>query len=278
MSSRWSVKHAIISGGSSGIGLAMAKALAADGSHITVLDLSAPEQIIEQIVAECKTDAQQVLAIEVNMTDATAVRAAVAQVLEQQGAPDFALNCAGIQFADNFEKIPDDAYDKVIMVNLIGSRNFAVAVLPTMQPGSQFALLASMGGLIANYAYSAYSASKFGVVGLAEVLRIEYAPVGIGISMICPPEVPTPMVEEESRHMHPVQRELKDSAGLVTTDELVPYALDKCVLKKQFRVIPGARARLMYMLSRYLPSGFFNWYVDGVVRKTFSSNPDAPRR
>jgi NAD(P)-dependent dehydrogenase (short-subunit alcohol dehydrogenase family) len=278
MNSRWNVKHAIISGGASGIGLAMAKALAADGSHITVLDLNAPVAIIEQIVAQCKTQDQQVLAIEVNMTDAPAVRAAVASAVEQQGPPDFSLNCAGIQFADNFEKIPDDAFAKVINVNLIGSRNFAVAVLPTMQPGSQLALLASMGGLIANYAYSAYSASKFGVVGLAEVLRTEYAAVDIGISMICPPEVPTPMVEEEMRHMHPVQRELKDSAGLVTTDELVPYALDKCVLKKQFRVIPGARARLMYVLSRYLPSSIFNWYIDGVVRKTFAKNPDAPRR
>ena len=278
MSSRWKVKHAIISGGGSGIGLAMAEALAADGSHITVLDLNAPAPVVEQIVARCKTRSQQVLALEVDITDAPAVRVAVASAVDQQGAPDLSINCAGIQYADNFERIGDAAFERVINVNLLGSRNFAVAVLPTMPPGSQLALLASMGGLIANYAYSAYSASKFGVVGLAEVLRTEYAAVGIGISVICPPEVPTPMVAQEMRHMHPVQRVLKDSAGMVTTAQLVPYALDKSVLKKQFRVIPGVRARFMFTLSRWLPDSLFNRYVDRVVRKTLARNPDAPRR
>ena len=82
MSSRWKVRHAIISGGGSGIGLAMAEALAADGSHITVLDLNAPAPVVEQIVARCKTGSQQVQALEVDITDAPAVRVAVASAVE----------------------------------------------------------------------------------------------------------------------------------------------------------------------------------------------------
>jgi len=61
-------------------------------------------------------------------------------------------------------------------INLKGSRNFAAAVLPHMASGSRLVLLASLAGLVGNYAYAAYNASKFGVVGLASALRIEYKP------------------------------------------------------------------------------------------------------
>jgi NAD(P)-dependent dehydrogenase (short-subunit alcohol dehydrogenase family) len=278
MDTHWGVRHAIISGGASGIGLAVAKALVADGSSVTILDLEIGQQIVEQIGAQRQSDAQNVLSFEVDIVDAPAVRKAVDEAVAKVGLPDFSLNCAGIQYATNFERIDDEAFARVINVNLLGSRNFAFAVLPHMQNGSQLAFLASMGGLIANYGYSAYSSSKFGVVGLAQVLRTEYAPLGIGISMICPPEVPTPMVEKEKQNEHPVQRKLKDSAGGVSLEKLVPYALDHAIIKKQFRVIPGATARFMYHLSRLLPVGVFNWYIDSVVAKTFKRHPEAPRR
>ena len=153
MTTRWGVRNAIISGGASGIGLAMVKALAADGrrqtadgSNIVVLDLKAPKKIIAQISAERKSDTQQVMPFEVDISDAPAVRTAVDKAVEELGMPDFALNCAGVQYAGNFAQIPDDKFAMVINVNLLGSRNFAFAVLPHMQCGCQLGLLASMGG------------------------------------------------------------------------------------------------------------------------------------
>lgn len=278
MSTHWGVRHAIISGGASGIGLAVGKALAADGSNITILDLKIAAEIVEQISAQCQSAEQQVLSYEVDIVDAPAVRVAVDAAVAKAGQPDFSLNCAGIQYATNFAQINDEMFARVINVNLLGSRNFAFAVLPHMQNGSQLGLLASMGGLIANYGYSAYSSSKFGVVGLAQVLRSECAPLGIGVSMICPPEIPTPMVDKEKLNEHPVQRQLKDTAGVVSMEEFILYALDNAIINKQFKVIPGATARFMYHLSRLVPVNLFNWYIDRVVTKTFKQHPEAPRR
>ncbi|MGI9287340.1 MAG: SDR family NAD(P)-dependent oxidoreductase, partial [Pseudomonadales bacterium] len=278
MNATWDVKHAIISGGASGIGLALAKALAGDDANISVLDLNIPEEKKQEITTQSRSDQQKILTFAVDITDAAAVRVAVNEAVAELGAPDFAINCAGINVAANFEQITDQQYFQVINVNLIGSRNFAVAVLPAMQAGAQLAFLASMGGLVANYAYSAYAASKFGVVGLANVLRTEYAPLGIGISAVCPPEVPTPMVEQEMENMHPASRALKDGAGLVELEELVPYVLENALRKKKFMVIPGMRARLMYGLSRLVPSSWFHAYADRIVRNVFAEHPEAARR
>lgn len=278
MTSRWNTKHAIISGGASGIGLATAKALLADGSNLSVLDLRISDDLRDDLASNRLNDAQQLQLLPVDITDAAAVREAVDEAVNLLGKPDFALNCAGINLTANFAHIADQDFARVININLLGSRHFAVAVLAHMQAGAQLALLASLGGLIANYAYSAYSASKFGVVGLANVLRTEYAIEDIGVSAICPPEVPTPMVEAEHESMHPAQRALKDSAGVVELDYLVPYMLDAAILKKRFMIVPGLQAKLMYAVSRFAPMSWLHAFVDRTVRQVFDQHPDAIRR
>ena len=82
------------------------------------------------------------------------------------GAPELAINCAGIQRASPFEQLPAEHFEQTVAVNLVGSRHFAAAVLPHMVAGSRLALVSSMAGFAANYSYAAYSAAKFGVVGL----------------------------------------------------------------------------------------------------------------
>lgn len=275
---RWNVGTAIITGAASGIGLAAIKALVADGSNVVAIDLKIPQATIEALNSLKTRKEQKIVALEADVTDAQGLREAVNGAVKELGAPDFALNCAGIQRAGNFEQISDEDYAAVINVNLLGSRNFSRATLPHMRAGNQLALLASMGGLVGNYGYSAYAASKFGVVGLAEVLRLEYQPLDIAVSVICPPEIPTAMVEEEMKTMHPVARELKDSGGLVQLEELIPYMLNECIIKKKYMVIPGRQARILRVAIKLLPTALFNWYIDGVVNKVFKREPSAPMR
>jgi NAD(P)-dependent dehydrogenase (short-subunit alcohol dehydrogenase family) len=276
--SRWDVKLAIVSGAASGIGSAVTRALLEDGSSVIAVDLNMTDAAVAMLEQACHNPDQKVVPVSGNVADAPGLRSLISAAVAEHGQPDFALNCAGINRTGNFEKISDEDYTAVITVNLLGSRNFARAVLPHMAAGSQFALLASLGGLVANYAYSAYSASKFGVVGLAEVLRVEYKPLGIGVSVICPPEIPTPMVEAEMKDMHPAQRALKDTGGLVELEDLVPYLLNKSVRDKQYMIIPGARARLTSLLFKLLPSRLIQAYTDSVVKKVFVEHPDAPKR
>ncbi len=140
-----------------------------------------------------------------------------------------------------------------VEVNLIGSRNFSAAVLPLMTPGAQLALIASLAGLVPNYGYAAYSASKFGVVGLAGCLRLEYRPKGIDVCVVCPPEVETPMVTEERRSGDAVGLELKKFSGTLGLEEACEQILSGLAARR-WMAVPGRRARLTRRLAQLAPA------------------------
>ena len=94
-----------------------------------------------------------------------------------------------------------EAFDRIIQVNLYGARNVVEAVLPSMlaRGSGKIVLVGSMGGIVAVYGYTAYGASKFAVVGLAQCLRYELKPRGISVACFCPGEVDTPGLAEDAR-------------------------------------------------------------------------------
>ena len=150
------------------------------------------------------------------------------------------------------EDTSPEAFKKVIDVNLNGSFNFASAIMPLMKPGSQIALIASVAGLISNYGYSAYGASKFGVVGLATTLRYEYEHQGIAVSCVCPPEVKTPMVAEEHANGDPVSLELKKFAGSMDPDDACDQIFAG-IQSRKWMIIPSFEAKSLIFISRVLP-------------------------
>lgn len=265
------IKHAVISGAGSGIGQAVARALYSQGVSVTLLDLHLDSSAVTG-TSDANDNSIALQAYQLDIRDDVSVRQAIDDAVAKLGGIDFAINCAGINICAPFEQARSEDFGKVIDINVKGSRHFAAAVLPHMQKGAQLALIASMGGVIANYAYSAYSASKFAVIGLAEVLRMEYAPKGIGVSVICPPEVPTPMVAQEVINMHPVQRALKNVAGSVSLDELVPYVLEQTWQRRRFMIVPGAKARFIYLLSRIIPRRWMHGYTDSVIRRVLKQH------
>ncbi|MBP6683695.1 MAG: SDR family NAD(P)-dependent oxidoreductase, partial [Halioglobus sp.] len=157
----------------------------------------------------------------------------------------------------------------VMRVNVFGSRNFVDAVLPYLRPGARLALVASMAGFAANYSYAAYCASKFAVVGLGRVLRLELRPGDIDVSIICPPEVDTPMVVEEAKTMHPVSRTLKDLGGSLSLEEAMKGILAGLDAGRHV-IIPGFKAKLTYFCNRYLPDFIMNGVVDRIVRSVLA--------
>ena len=100
---------------------------------------------------------------------------------------------------------------------------------------------------------------------LGKVLRLEYKPRGIDVSLICPPEVDTPMVVAEMQNMHPVSRKLKDLAGTLSVDEAINAIMSGLDAGRGI-IIPGTKAKLTYFCSRYLPDFIMNGVVDRVVR------------
>jgi 3-dehydrosphinganine reductase len=242
-------KTALISGGGSGIGLALAETLARRGARVAAFDLKFSDAARARLRQACP----QALFFEVDIRDAAGVKAAVGDAVQQLGAPDVAINSAGVQVARPFLDLSSEQYDFVIDVNLKGSRNFAAAVLPHMRSGAHLALVASLAGVVSNYGYAAYSSSKFGVVGLASALRIECKTQGIVVSAICPPEVPTPMVDEERRTAPAVTMQTKQFAGTVTLPDLCTQVMHG-LERDRFMIVPGSwRARFTVFMSRTFP-------------------------
>ncbi len=238
-----------VTGAGSGIGQALAEAFAKHGSRVAAFDL----KFTDEARARLQKDCPGVVFFEVDVRDADRVELAVRQAVAQIGPPDVAINSAGVQVALPFLEITSERYDFVIDVNLKGSRNFAAAVLPHMRIGGRLALVASLAGIVSNYGYAAYSSSKFGVLGLASALRIECKTRGILVSAICPPEVGTPMVEEERRTAPAVTLQTKQFAGTVTLEDLVTQ-VTRGLERGDFMIIPGSwRARSTAFLARTFP-------------------------
>ncbi|UCH28669.1 MAG: SDR family NAD(P)-dependent oxidoreductase, partial [Myxococcales bacterium] len=259
-------KTALITGAASGIGLQLAQDLAKSGTDLILMDLDVPADVLDRVRSARQEASQIVEAIAVDVAEEAAVAQAVDLAMSMAPTPDLVIHSAGIQIAKPFEELASEEFRRVIEVNLMGSRNVAAALLPRLQPGARFAFISSLGGLIPNYSYSAYAASKYGVVGLAGTLRLEYEPRGVHVSLICPPEVDTPMVIDERRTMHPANKALKELAGRLTVETAARRILDG-LARGDFLVIPSGRARFAYALDRFLPRSVAHRITDLFVRR-----------
>lgn len=257
MSRTWNT--AFLTGGGSGIGLRLAEMLAARGVRLAIFDLRINDDVHQQLTSV----APAAVFHEVDVRDAAGLAAAVDRAVGEVGTPQLAINCAGVQRARVFEELTAADFDFVVDVNLRGSRNFAAAVLPHLAAGSNLVFIASLAGIVANYGYAAYNASKFGVVGLASALRIECKPRDIDVTVVCPPEVETPMVAEERRTAPAITMQNKQFAGVVTLDDLCEDIL-RGAARSEWMIVTGFKAKLTRLMARLTP-GLGNWVVDRMV-------------
>src|SRR5699024_4778290 len=167
--------------------------------------------------------------------------------------------------ANPFAELAGEDFQRVVNINLVGSRNFAAALLPHLQPGSHIVLVASIAGLVPNFAYAAYCSSKFGTVGLAEVLRLELKLDNIDVSVCCPAEINTPLVEEERKTLHPVSAAMKDFVGTMEVEPACDSML-KAIARRRFMIIPGLMPRISAWLNQFMP-WLARWISDQLANR-----------
>lgn len=185
-------KVVLVTGAASGLGEAIAVALAESGARVACLDLAAAQN---QKVA----DRIEGLALSVNVTDAEAVDDAVTEVTDQFGKVDGLVNSAGIGGRGAALTYPDHLLEQVIDVNLKGTFNMCRSVGRRMiETGSgSIVNIASIGGLVAFPGSVGYQVSKGGVVQLTRALAVEWAPSGVRVNAIAPGHVATELVRKQ---------------------------------------------------------------------------------
>ena len=259
-----------ITGGSSGIGLATARCVASKGAHVGLFARN-PERLAtaeELVKAAAARPSQNVFALSMDVADPDDVSAKCTRAVEQFGVPDILITSAGIPVAGRFETTGAERFDTLIQTNLYGTRHVIAALLPAMlERGSGHIIpVSSSAGLYGVYGYSAYGASKFALVGLAECLRSELLNHNIRVSVFCPPEVDTPLLAVEKADLPPPTRILKNLAGTLTADSAARVLVNG-IEKNKFMIIPGFRAKLFYWLKRLTPGPFFWGLPDFIVKK-----------
>ena len=192
-------RHALISGGSSGIGLALAHRLARKGWNLTLLARDPGRLQQAKAALEAESQAPAVHLVSADVRDEAAIAAAMDGVLAALGAPDLVVASAGIVIPGLFVSLPLAAFAETMAVNYHGTIHLLKAALPAMRArrSGQVVLISSGAGLIGLYGYTAYAPTKFAVRGFAEALRGELAPEGIGVSIVYPPDTDTPQLTEE---------------------------------------------------------------------------------
>lgn len=192
-------KHAVITGSTSGIGLAIARELASNGANVVLNgfgDAAAIEK--ERVNIELEFDVKAYY-INADLMQATATRDFIHAAIKALGGIDILVNNAGIQHTDLIEDFPIDRWDAVIALNLSAVFHGTAAALPHMksQGWGRIINIASAHGLVGSATKSAYVAAKHGVVGLTKVTALENAGNGITCNAICPGWVRTALVEKQ---------------------------------------------------------------------------------
>ena len=185
---------AVVTGAASGMGLAIARRLAARGDRVALLDLSG--EAAEQAAAELRSDGASAIGAAVDVSDRAAVDAAVAHARSELGPIEIMVTSAGFDRFEDFTDITSGSWERMLAVNLTGTFHCVQAAVPDM-------LAAGFGRIVTISSSSAqsgaarmahYVASKAGVVGLTKALALELAPRGVTVNTIPPGFILTPMV------------------------------------------------------------------------------------
>jgi 3-hydroxybutyrate dehydrogenase len=204
-------RAAIVTGSTSGIGLGIATALAAEGAALMLNGFGDPAAIAATRDGLAETHGVRVLHSGADMTRPDQIAAMVAEAQAAFGSVDILVNNAGIQHVAPIEEFPEGKWDAILAINLSAAFHAMKAVMPGMRARGwgRIVNIASAHGLAASPFKSAYVAAKHGMVGLTKVAALELAEAGVTVNAVCPGYVWTPLVEaqiEDQAKSHGIPR------------------------------------------------------------------------
>ncbi|MCX9192659.1 SDR family NAD(P)-dependent oxidoreductase [Carbonactinospora thermoautotrophica] len=252
---------AIVTGGASGIGRALATALVRRGGTVAVADLDgeAAERVAEELRRRGPGHAE---AVPLDVRDAAAVAAAYRRVRDEHGRLDLVFNNAGIAVGGLVDELTLDHWNRTIDVNLRGVVHGVQAAYPLLldQGFGHIVNTASLAGLLPAPLMAPYTATKHAVVGLSLALRAEAAPRGVRVSVVCPGFVDTPLLDRVNAGLPdtPASRSTRQQVRrvqprLYSADRLAEDVL-RGVARNRAVIVAPASARLAARLTRLAPA------------------------
>jgi 3-dehydrosphinganine reductase len=248
-------KMAYIMGGSSGIGLATARALFSKEANIIIFSRGVErlQSAVKAIEENRISDEQRLASVALDLSDREMAAKILTDAVNQFGTPDILINSAGISYPQYFERIQFSKFDDIIKTNLYGSWNTIDVLLPYLIKAKGYIVnVSSVAGFIGVFGMTAYSASKFAVIGFSEALRSELKQYGVTVSVLCPPDVNTPMLEKANK-VKPEETKALSSAASIMEPEQVADSLLNAMTRGEFLIIPNAPGKITNIIKRVLP-------------------------
>jgi short-subunit dehydrogenase len=279
-------RKALVTGGASGIGFAIAAKLASKGAEPILLDMN--QTSLDKALVKLRGEGYRVHGFQANVTSIEDLRL-IKDELEEKGlSPDILVNCAGITLIAHVTATDHDEWKRIIDVNLMGTINMIETFLPSMaERGSGHIVnIGSIDGIIPIPGQSAYCASKFAVTGLTEVLYYDLKSNGVGVTLVCPGYVKTPMAKTQTikdlpLHFKGVQLVERFLELFGAPPQKVANRVVDAISRKKFLVIPGLPSKVFYHYRRLFPrlatrSGlgvakFFAWLRSKVPKRALQS-------
>jgi NAD(P)-dependent dehydrogenase (short-subunit alcohol dehydrogenase family) len=258
MADFWKEKTAVITGAGSGIGRALALAMARRGTHVVVTDIN--EAFARSVAAECGPQAESRF---LDVRDAPAVQGVIDDAVGKYGHIDYLFNNAGVGVAGEADEIPLASWDRVVDVNLRGVIHGVLAGYPHMlrQGHGHIINTASLAGLGAAPLMTPYATTKHAVVGLSTSLRLEAQARGVRVSVICPAAVDTPLLDATRLEGLPQQVWMPNLRRFLQRLAGPPYPAEKlaqealaAIERNQGVIVIPTRARILWRIARVFPA------------------------
>lgn len=257
--------HAIVTGGSSGIGRATAERLAASGASVSLI--ARGRERLEEAAAALRNAGARVATAAVDVADQAATAAAVESLTTEMGPCDVLVASAGFARPGYFADLDDAVFRRQMEVNYFGTLHAIRVVVPSMVERRRGSIVgvSSAAGFVGVFGYTAYAPTKFAVRGLLESLRAELAPRGVHVGCVFPPNTLTPGLEYENLHK-PRETHAVEGTIKALPPERVAEAIARGIRHEEFWIIADAQTKL---LARFggLVRGALSSAMDRKVRR-----------
>ncbi len=261
-------KKALITGGSSGIGLALAKQLIHFGADVCILSRNPAnlQKAVSELEKHRSSTDVEISSLSADVSDSLTLKNAISPLLSRWGKVDLLINSAGVAHPGEFWKLEEKIFHQMMQINYFGTVNAIRAILPAMlaEKNGIIVNISSVVGYLNIYGYTAYGASKHAVTGLSDALRMELKPLGIHVSLVYPPDTDTPQLAYENQYKPEVTKVLASSGGIVQPEQVAREILYG-VANRKYLILPGLENKLIYLAIRILGKGLAYALTDRMV-------------